>query len=146
VISACAIAFVKEIDLVFAEAFRVLKQGSTFVLSDMHPLQYIFDEIKGGVRFNNPYPFSPILLKWRWDFQPSDKAGRALDVPFQHYVRSLSYYQNTLIDAGFRIEKTLEPKATRISPHKGFSSEIWSEYRYIAQHLPITYIIVARKV
>jgi ubiquinone/menaquinone biosynthesis C-methylase UbiE len=139
-ISACAIAFVKDLESSFAEAFRLLKTGGVFVLSEMNPLQYIMDEIDGGVEFNNKYPFDPILLKWSWEFQNIDRAPR-----FQHYVRSISHYINSLVAAGFSVSKILEPQPTIDTPHIGFSEEILEEYPYIAGHLPITFIIVCRK-
>jgi ubiquinone/menaquinone biosynthesis C-methylase UbiE len=139
-ISACAIAFVEDLDSAFAEAFRLLKTGGVFVLSDMNPLQYIMDETDGGVEFNNKYPFDPILLKWSWEFQNIDRPPR-----FQHYVRSISHYVNLLLATGFSVSKILEPHPTIDTPHIGFSEEILEEYPYIAEHLPITFIIVCRK-
>ncbi len=139
-VSACAIAFVENIESVFKEVFRVLKPGGVFVLSDMNPIQYIIDEIEGGVEFNNIYPFDPILIKWTWEFQNIDRAPR-----FQHYVRSISHYVNTLVAAGFGVSKILEPRPTMETPHIGFSKEILEEYPYIAEHLPITFIIVCQK-
>ncbi len=140
IVSACAISFVDNPKSVFDEAHRLLKPGSRFILSDMNPLQYIIDEIDGGVSFNNPYPAEPILMKWRWDFDDMATSPR-----FQHYVRSIPQYCNTLIESGFAISKILEPKSTIDTPHIGFSKEIMSEYSYIADHLPITFIIICNK-
>jgi ubiquinone/menaquinone biosynthesis C-methylase UbiE len=143
VFSSCAIAFVKDFELAFTEAFRLAKNGALFVLSDMHPLQYILDETNNGVQFNHPYPFNPIRLDWSWEFK--DGGSGEVKAGFRHYVRSLSTYHNALFETGFIVEKILEPKSTLKTPHLGFSREIWKEYKYIAQHLPITYIIVSRK-
>lgn len=139
-VSACAIAFVEDIESAFSEAFRILKPDGVFILSDMNPLQYIMDEADGSVEFNNKYPFDPILMKWSWEFQNIDRAPR-----FQHYVRSISHYVNTLLAAGFCVSKILEPRPTEETPHIGFSREILEEYPYIAEHLPITFIIVCLK-
>ncbi len=139
-ISACTIAFVEDIGSAFAEAFRILKPSGKFILSDMNPLQYIIDEIEGGVEFNHIYPYEPILLKWRWEF---DELKRAPG--FQHYVRSIPRYHNALTAAGFTVSKILEPKSTLDTPHIGFSEEIMVEYKYIADHIPVTFIIVCRK-
>lgn len=144
VISACAIAFVEDIDATFRETYRVLRPDGIFILSDMYPLQYILDETKKGVVFNHRYPFAPILLKWRWEFDRDDK-GKRFSAGFQHYVRSLSQYHNALVDAGFVVSKILEPEPTLDTPHYDFSREIWSEYRYIAEHLPITFIMKCKK-
>jgi ubiquinone/menaquinone biosynthesis C-methylase UbiE len=146
IISACAIAFVKNIDKAFREAFRLLKAGGKFVLSDMYPLQYILDENDDKLSFNHTFPHKPILLKWNWDFGANEGfPEEALKAHFQHYVRSLSAYHNALTEAGFVVERMLEPKSTLNTPHKGFSREIWKEYKYIASHLPITFIMVCRK-
>jgi ubiquinone/menaquinone biosynthesis C-methylase UbiE len=139
-ISACAIAYVPDIDSTFAEVFRVLKPGGKFILSDMNPLQYIIDEIDGGVEFNHKYPYEPLLLKWRWEFDELNVAPG-----FQHFVRSIPHYHNALTAAGFTVSKILEPPSTLDTPHIGFSKEIMEEYRYIAEHIPITFIIICRR-
>ena len=139
-ISACAISFVENIDSAFRGAFRIIKPGGRFILSDMNPLQYILDEIEGGVEFNHPYPYEPILLKWIWEFEELDHSPR-----FQHYVRSIPAYVNALVDAGFRVSKIIEPGSTSDTPHVRFSNEIISEYPYIAKNIPITFIIVCSR-
>ncbi len=153
VLSVCAIAFVKDESRVFREAFRLLKHGGRFVLSDMHPLQYILDEIRGGVKFNHRYPFTPFRMRWRWEFDGDARSGVAkspklsqkVEAGFEHYVRSVPRYCNALIEAGFSVTRLLEPKPTVKTPHIGFSREIMREYPYIARNLPITFIIVAKK-
>ena len=137
-ITACAIAFVKELDLAIGEAFRILKPGGRFVLAVMHPTQYVIDGMEGTMYFNSAYPFTPRVLKWTWDF--TEKS-----IPFQHYLRSVACYHNALTDAGFVVKKIVEPKPTIKSPHIGISKEIMKEYPYIAKHLPITLIMLAYK-
>lgn len=137
-LSACAMAFVKEIERAFAEAYRLLKPGARFFLSVMHPFQYIIDGEEGSMYFNSTYPHISRLLKWSWDFP-----GKSID--FRHYLRPVSEYHNLLVDAGFNVKRVLEPKATLKTPHLGISQEIMREYPYIASHLPITLIMVAEK-
>jgi SAM-dependent methyltransferase len=137
-ITACAIAFVKELNEVLSEIFRILKPGGRFVLAVMHPTQYIIDGDEGSMYFNSTYPFKPRTLKWSWDIKESS-------IPFQHYLRSVSEYHNALADAGFRVSKILEPKPYMKSPHIGITEEIMKEYPYIAKHLPITLIMLAHK-
>jgi 2-polyprenyl-3-methyl-5-hydroxy-6-metoxy-1,4-benzoquinol methylase len=139
-LSACAISFAEDISMVFSEVHRVLKPGGMFILSDMNPLQYIMDEIEGGVEFNDTYPYAPILLKWSWEFEELKNAPR-----FQHYVRSISEYINKLIESGFIVYKILEPQSSLDTPHIGFSREIMEEYPHIAKHIPITFIILCRQ-
>jgi len=142
--SSCTISFVKDIEKAFSEAYRVLVPGGRLIVTDMHPLQYILDEVDGGVSFNHTYPYTPIEMRWSWDFE-ARKGQKKLSAGFKHYVRSLSDYHNALVDTGFGVERILEPKSTLATPHKGFSQEIWREYRYIAKNLPITYIMLCRK-
>lgn len=139
-ISACAISFSERIDLVFAEVFRILEAGARFIISDMNPLQYFLDETGDGVTFNNRFFQRSLPLNWTWEFEELDRAPR-----FRHYVRPVSLYINSLIDAGFIIKKVLEPEPTMDTPHKGFSEEIMREYPYIAEHIPITFVIVCKK-
>jgi len=136
IISACAISFVENIKSVFDNVYRMLRTGGVFILSDMHPLQYIVDEDGESVKFNNTYPFEPILMHWKWDFE------NIKDHPmFKHYVRSIACYSNSLVEAGFKVVRILEPEPTKNTPHRGFSEEIIREYPYIARHLPITFIM-----
>lgn len=137
-ITACAIAFVKDLKQALGEINRILKPEGKFVLSAMHPMQYIIDGDEGSMYFNSAYPFKPRILKWSWDF--SEKS-----IPFQHYLRSVSEYHNALVEAGFTVIKMLEPKPTMDTPHAGISKEIMEEYPYIARHLPVTLIMLARK-
>jgi len=137
-ISACAMAFVRNFDAALLEAFRVLKPGGKFILSVMHPVQYILDGEKNKLSFNSTYPFKPQLIRWHWDFAKES-------IKFQYYLRSVSDYNNSLVKAGFEVVQILEPKPTLKTPHIDFSKEIMNEYPYIARHLPITLIFVALK-
>jgi SAM-dependent methyltransferase len=145
ILSICAIAFVSDIGSVFSEAYRLLKHAGRLILSDMHPEQYILDEVAGGVAFNHAYPFEPFRLSWRWDFKEATREGEPIKAGFEHFVRSVPHYCNALIDASFRIGRIHEPPPTPDSPHVGFTREILSEYPYIAKHLPITFVIEAHK-
>ena len=137
-ISACAMAFVRDIQTAFSEVCRILKPGGRFVVSIMHPMQYILDGEEDSMYFNSTFPFNPRLLKWSWDFPEKS-------VKFQHYLRSIAEYHNCLTQVGFIVKKVLEPKPTLKTPHICFSKEIMKEYPYIARHLPITLILAAIK-
>jgi len=137
-ISACAMAFVGNLKAALSEVFRILKPGGKFVLSIMHPTQYILDGEKSSMYFNSSYPFNPRLMKWSWDLDNKP-------IRFQHYLRSIADYHNNLTDAGFIVKKILEPKPTLKTPHIDFSKEIMREYPYIAKHLPITLIFFSIK-
>ena len=139
-ISACSIAFLEKIEMVFREAYRILKPRGRFILSDMNPLQYLLDETEEGVVFNNSYHQRSFPINWSWEFDELNRAPR-----FRHYVRMISDYVNSLIDAGFIVKKILEPESTLDTPHKGFSEEIMEEYPYIAKHIPITFVILCKK-
>lgn len=137
-LSACAMAFVKDLGGAIAEVSRILKDGGKFILSVMHPMQYILDGDEDALSFNSTFPFRPRLLRWNWEF-PQAKAR------FQHYLRSVADYHNTLVESGLTVTRILEPKPTLQTPHYGFSKEIMREYPYIARHLPITLIFVSIK-
>jgi ubiquinone/menaquinone biosynthesis C-methylase UbiE len=139
-ISACVISFVENIDSFFAETFRILKSRGRFILSDMNPLQYVLDETEDGMTFNNPYFQKTLPINWSWEFEELPRAPR-----FRHYVRPVTQYHNSLVDAGFVTKRILEPEPTLDTPHRGFSEEIMREYSYIASHIPITFIIVCEK-
>jgi len=137
-LSVCAMAFIKNFEAAFSETYRILKPGGKFIVSVMHPMQYILDGEEEAMYFNSAYPFKPRLLKWTWDFQEKS-------VKFQHYLRSIADYHNCLTSIGFEVERILEPKPTLRTPHIGFSEEIMNEYPYIARHLPVTLIFSALK-
>lgn len=137
-LSACAMAFVKDLGGAIAEVARILKDDGKFILSVMHPMQYILDGDQDSMTFNSTFPFRPRLLRWNWEF-PQAKAR------FQHYLRSVADYHNTLVESGLIVTRILEPKPTLQTPHYGFSKEIMREYPYIARHLPITLIFVSIK-
>ncbi len=138
VLTACAIAFVKELESTLEEVYRILEPGGRFILAVMHPTQYIIDGEEGTMYFNSTYPFKPRVLKWSWDFKEAS-------IPFQHYLRSVAEYHNAISDAGLRVSKIVEPKPYTGSPHVGISKEIMSDYPYIANHLPVTLIMLAHK-
>lgn len=139
-LSACAVTFVEDIDRFFSETFRILKSNGRFILSDMNPLQYVIDETENGLVFNNPYFQKTLAINWSWEFDELDRAPR-----FRHYVRPITQYVNSLVDSGFAVKRILEPEPTLDTPHRGFSKEIMEEYPYIAQHIPITFIILCEK-
>jgi ubiquinone/menaquinone biosynthesis C-methylase UbiE len=139
-LSACAVSFVENIDRFFSETFRILKSRGRFILSDMNPLQYVIDETENGIMFNNPFFQKSLSINWSWEFDELTRAPR-----FRHFVRPLTQYHNLLVEAGFAVNKILEPEPTLDTPHRGFSEEIMEEYPYIAQHIPITFVMICEK-
>lgn len=97
IISSLALDYVANWDLVFREFFRVLQPAGTLVFSAGHPF-HDFYRFKDGANY---FAVEQIEEVWRG-------FGFEIVVPF--YRRSLSAMINPLIDAGFLLDKILEPK------------------------------------
>jgi SAM-dependent methyltransferase len=97
VISALALDYVRDWLPVFREFFRVLRDGGRFVFSVGHPFDEFFDHHPGG----NYFDLEPVDYEWRG-------FGSAVRVPY--YRRSLSAMLDPLLEAGFVLERLLEPR------------------------------------
>jgi SAM-dependent methyltransferase len=118
VLSLHALNYVERADRAFGEAFRVLKPGAPFVFSVHHPFDACLDDTP-------PYGVAKGYwqreLDWQWDFPEASVSAR-----MRSWYRPVSEWCSLLTDAGFRIERLLEPPPTEeaYSPwDRGYSLE-----------------------
>jgi ubiquinone/menaquinone biosynthesis C-methylase UbiE len=110
---------IDELKFPFQEAFRVLRPNGTFVFSVTHPSWdlYEFAREKAGQESRIIEGLGNYFQRRFTKFIIGDSSQKTTLVEkfgkrfeLQHYQRPLSDYVNDLIDAGFRIEKLLEPE------------------------------------
>jgi ubiquinone/menaquinone biosynthesis C-methylase UbiE/ADP-ribose pyrophosphatase YjhB (NUDIX family) len=99
-----AMNYVERIDRALAEAYRVLRPGAPFVMTLAHP----FDACLEGTP---PYGVSKSYwqqeLDWQWDFPKPNVSAR-----LRSWYRTIGEWLALLTEAGFRIERVLEPLPT----------------------------------
>jgi len=113
-----ALNYVERVDRAFAEAYRVLRPGGAFVLTLHHPFDACLeDEPPHGVAKG----YWERVLDWQWDFPKAGVSAR-----LRSWYRTVGEWFTLLSDAGFRIERLLEPRPTE-EPHSpwdgGYSLE-----------------------
>lgn len=126
VLSAFGLAPVEDLDRVFRQVHRVLRQEHPLVTSFPHPVFAVVDADDEERRVQRSY----------WDTAPitaADADGPA-DVP-----RTLSALFTSLGRANFRVDTLLEPEPERTG---GYHSPQWTD---AMRYLPSTLIIRARK-
>jgi SAM-dependent methyltransferase/ADP-ribose pyrophosphatase YjhB (NUDIX family) len=100
-VSLHAMNYVERADRAFAEAFRVLRPGGSFVFSVHHPFHACLGDTP-------PYAaeksYWQIELHWQWDFAEGGASAR-----LRSWYRPVSAWFSLLTDAGFRVERLLEP-------------------------------------
>ncbi|MFQ5909718.1 MAG: class I SAM-dependent methyltransferase [Thermoplasmata archaeon] len=144
VLSSYAFGYVSELAKAYAEAYRVLKAGGTFVMCTGHP--YFSATISALIQ-DPDHPGVRNYLAWpevdAFDWGPV----KMLDV-----FRTISQLINCLLEAGFVLEKVLEQGVEDV---KNMSEEEKAEIPYlchydereypIARKIPCTIILKARK-
>jgi SAM-dependent methyltransferase/ADP-ribose pyrophosphatase YjhB (NUDIX family) len=96
-----AMNYVERVDRAFAEAHRVLRRGSPFVLSLHHPFDACLD---GTPPFGVRKSYWEEQLDWQWDFSETNASAR-----MRSWYRPVGAWFSLLSDAGFRVERLLEP-------------------------------------
>ena len=100
-LSVHALNYVEHIDRAFAEAHRVLRPGSPLVFSVHHP----FDAcLEGGPPHGLIKGYWEQEQDWQWDF-PEVRASARL----RSWYRPVSEWFSLLTEAGFHVERMLEP-------------------------------------
>jgi len=132
-VSAHALNYVERADRAFAEVFRVLRPGSSFVFSVAHP----FDAcLEGGPPFGVVKGYWETQQDWQWEFPERSATGK-----FRSWYRSVSAWFSLLTDAGFAVERILEPPPVEAgeSPWDG------SYNKEKTKLVPTTLIVKAKK-
>jgi SAM-dependent methyltransferase len=101
IVSALALDYVRDWNGVFKEFFRVLREPGYFVFSVSHPSDEFYDHHPQG----NYFDIEQVQMEFNW---PDD--GVRVQVPY--YRRPLSAMLDPLLDAGFILERLVEPQPT----------------------------------
>lgn len=99
IVSALALDHVKDWAAVFAEFFRVLREPGLLVFSVLHPADEFFDHHPDG----NYFEIERVEMEFNWQ-----AFGAHARVPY--YRRPLSAMLDPLLEAGFVLERLLEPQ------------------------------------
>jgi ubiquinone/menaquinone biosynthesis C-methylase UbiE len=131
VFSACALPYVDDLLSCFREVRRVLKEEGLFVFSQGHP---IFDLVnpKTLVVQKSYFETGKIVL------------GEDSDVPFATNYRTISDIFNLLADAGFIVQRIIEPDSREKYPYDSWYGK-WNNTPELMQKLPATIIFKSRK-
>lgn len=85
------------------EVFRVLRPGGRFVVANLHPMR---SAVGGWHRDEAGRKLHVILDRY---FDQSDRRWRMLGSDFTNFHRSLETYVNGFLEAGFLLERLIEP-------------------------------------
>ncbi|MDR6879745.1 class I SAM-dependent methyltransferase [Bacillus sp. 3255] len=109
VISSLAIHYVRDFELLSRRIHYCLAQGGSFVLSVEHP---VFTS-----RAEQDWHYDEHGEKMHWPIDhyqdEGERAARFLDHDVVKYHRTVASYMNTLLDAGFAIDRVSEPGPTK---------------------------------
>ena len=100
VVSALVLDFIYDWAAVFKEFFRLLREPGYFVFSAGHPADEFFEHHAEG----NYFAIEQVDLDWR---------AFGVDVNVPYYRRPLGAMIDPLLEAGFVLERLLEPRPTR---------------------------------
>ena len=131
VFSACALPYVDDLLSCFREVQRVLKEKGLFVFSQGHPV------------FGLVNPETLVLEK---SYFETGKVvlGEDSDVPFASNYRMVSDIFNLLVDAGFIVERIIEPDSREKYAYDSWYGK-WNNTPKLMQKLPATIIFKSRK-
>ncbi|MGB2694867.1 MAG: methyltransferase domain-containing protein [Dehalococcoidia bacterium] len=101
VVSLHALNYVEHVDRAFAEAYRVLRPDAPLVFSVHHPFDVCLED---GPPYGVVKGYWEREQDWQWDFPEARSSAR-----LRSWYRPVSEWLSLLADAGFRIERVLEP-------------------------------------
>lgn len=96
-----ALNYVERADRAFAEAFRVVRPGGSFVFSVHHPFAACLDDTPPYAATRS---YWQVEEHWQWDFAEAGASAR-----LRSWHRPVSAWFSLLTDASFRVERLLEP-------------------------------------
>jgi ubiquinone/menaquinone biosynthesis C-methylase UbiE/ADP-ribose pyrophosphatase YjhB (NUDIX family) len=128
-----ALNYVERIDRAFAEAYRVLRPGGAFVLTLHHPFDACLED---GPPYGVTKGYWQRELDWQWDFPKGAVSAR-----LRSWDRPVGEWLALLADAGFQLERLLEPPPTE-EPHSTWDR---GHTREKMRLVPYNLIIKARK-
>jgi SAM-dependent methyltransferase len=135
VASVHALNYVEEAARCFAETHRVLVAGGLFAFSVQHPADA---STADDPPFAFEKPYFQVAFDWRW------KGLGPVEMSFRSYYRTVGDWFHLLRDAGFAVERLLEPRATNDPAHRASGWGGKDDYlKY--ETVPGTLIFVARK-
>jgi ubiquinone/menaquinone biosynthesis C-methylase UbiE len=135
VFTAWALHYVDDFASCFKEAYRVLKKKGIFVLALPHPISRIIDHKTLKVK-------ESYFNTGKWFFEevwPDKKKHR-----FVMYNYTISQVFNNLLNAGFTIEKMIEPDSRKRYPYDPWYGLYEFKPKFL-KVVPPTLIFVARK-
>ncbi|MFA6548197.1 MAG: class I SAM-dependent methyltransferase [Candidatus Magasanikbacteria bacterium] len=114
---------VADIKTPFTESFRVLKDNGIFIFSVTHPSWdlFVFAQEKAGIKskkiknLGNYFKKGFAKFIMGLDNKTNPEIAKKFQQGFEvaHYHRPLSDYFNTLVEAGFKVNKIVEPRLTK---------------------------------
>lgn len=146
-VSTMAIMDVADIDKALKEVYRILKKGGFFQFSITHPLissnknEWIYDENgkKVGMLLKEYFNEDDNFIdKWIFGAAPKELTNSMKKFQIPKFHRTLSTWINTLVNAGFTIEKAHEPRASEDAIKKYASL-------YDTHIIPFSLIILCKK-
>ena len=99
-----ALNYVEHMDRALAEAYRVLRPGSPFVFSVHHAFGACLED---GPPYGVIKGYWEREQDWQWDFSEGRVSAR-----LRSWYRPVSEWFSLLTEAGFRVERLLEPPPT----------------------------------
>jgi len=139
VISMFALEFVEDIERFIGQCFRILRSGGTFILSTAHPLSaFEWDHEKSQLIVNDY--FNPPLEIWK----ASKSVGNS---PNFTLFRTISEIFTTIANAGFVVERLLEPVAEHEMDRAKvpYGGHYWEPFRDRLERIPFAIVIKAGK-
>lgn len=105
-VSIHALGYVEQAGLAVAEAARVLKPGGVLAIAVQHPMHHMRDSAPA---YAIKWPYWTESIDWRWEFEN----GAAAE--FRAYPRTIQQWFEMLTDAGFSVERLIEPQQSNVT-------------------------------